>query len=354
MCSLANIQSAQNGGRTLMRLLQVQVPLALLRTRELTPAAKLLWVVCHLDTMRNRKRSHAPTHLARRTGLARSTVYKAFAQLVRTSWGAMYRERTSGKRRLQTRRPSGTSSKVVRIPVDLADSRGSVDSQAIVCFGLLQGLPEFNGRTGQFKWAELAAATRLHVKTVKRAVHSLVQAGWVGVQQKNRLAPIRFILQHADEAWRRGAQARLQWSSYGGQALMLEYLSLIVDSREFVDDAAAGFLINPRTQQLLQFDRFYPLHRVAFEFNGRQHYEPTELYSKQQVAVQRARDATKRTICASQGIKIVVVHAEDLSLEGMLRKVGDLLPLRDLSGYPRTIRHLDNAAGRYMRAARTA
>jgi len=93
------------------------------------------------------------------------------------------------------------------------------------------------------------------------------------------------------------------------------------------------------------------LHRVAFEFNGRQHYEATELYSKEQVALQRERDRTKRSICKSHGITLVIVHAEDLSLSAMLKKVPDVLPRRDLRGFPRTIQFLEETARRYRKAA---
>src|SRR5690606_20499667 len=219
---------------------------------------------------------------------------------------------------------------------------------------LLQILHEFRDERGRFKWMQLHQETGLHLRTLKRALTELAQAGWVSMRQKNRLAPIEFVLHHPDEAWRRAAASRLQRSQFAGQALMQEYLTLIVDSKEYVEDGATGFLVNPRTQQLLQFDRFYPLHRVAFEFNGRQHYEPTELYSKEQVAAQRERDRTKHAICKARRITLVVVHAEDLSLEGMRRKVEGLLPLRDLGSFDRTIRYLEDVARRYRRAAARA
>lgn len=336
----------------------VQVPFALLCAKELTPASKLIWITLRLDEIRGRKRSHSPTQLARRTRLARSTVYEAFARLAKNGWCQIYRQRGSRKRRLQTRVPYGVSGECARIPADLVEAARNLRPQALICFGLLQ-LKEVVGpgrerKKGQFKWAELKQATGLHLKTLKTAVRKLVEAGWMAFRQKNRLAPVEFELQHPDEAWKRAAERRLQRHQFTGQALMQEFLTLLVDSDDFVDDASAGFLVNPRTQQLLQFDRFYPLHRVAFEFNGRQHYEPTELYSKEQVAAQRERDRTKHAICKARRITLVVVHAEDLSLEGMRRKVEGLLPLRDLGSFGRTIRYLEDVARRYRRAAARA
>lgn len=334
-----------------MRIATIPVPIALLLSRELTPAAKALWIALRLDEARERKRSHSPAHLARRTGLARSTIYEALASLTRTGWCVERRRRARQKRRINTVLRCGAASRRVQLPAQLAASLRPLRPQALVCFGLLQATEGYAEGRGSFKWAQLSRATGLDTRTLKRAVSELVTAGWLTIRQKNRLAPLVFVLHHPDAAWRRAAERRLQKHPHTGQALMQEFLNLIVDSFEFVEDGSAGFLVNPRTQHLMQFDRFYPVHRVAFEFNGRQHYEETEIFSKEQVAAQRARDKAKRAICAAKGITLVVVHAEDLSLEGMRRKVPDTLPKRDLRGFSGTIRHLESVARRYRRAA---
>jgi len=281
-------------------------------------------------------------------------VYEAIARLTDTGWFRTVRHRSKNKRRFQTQLPHGISERSVRLPFDLVNAARALRPQLLVCYGLLQTLHEFRDERGRFKWMQLHQETGLHLRTLKRALGELAQAGWVSMRQQNRLAPVEFVLHHPDEAWRRAAASRLQRSQFAGQALMQEYLTLIVDSKEYVEDGATGFLVNPRTQQLLQFDRYYPLHRVAFEFNGRQHYQPTELYSKEQVALQRERDRTKRSICKSLGITLVIVHAEDLSLKEMLKKVPDVLPRRDLRGFPRTIQFLEETARRYRQAARHA
>lgn len=337
-----------------MRTPSLRVPLALLLTRELTPAAKLIWIVLRLDEIRGRKRSHSPTHLARRTGLARSTVYVAIAKLSRTGWCRILRAGPTINRRLHPRLPYGVCGKTVCLPTDLIEAARTLRPQLLICYGLLQAVREFRDERGRFKWRQLRQVTGLHVKTLKRAVSELVEAGWLSLYQRSRLAPIEFSLQHPDIAWKKAAARRLKRSQFAGQALMQEFLTLIVESKEYIEDGATGFLVNPRTNHLLEFDRFYPLHRVAFEFNGRQHYEATDLYSKEQVAVQRERDRTKRSICKSLGITLVIVHAEDLSLQGMQQKVSNLLPRRDLSRFPRTIQFLEDAARRYRKAARRA
>ena len=99
---------------------------------------------------------------------------------------------------------------------------------------------------------------------------------------------------------------------------MREILSLIVAAAGFVDDGSLSFLVNPRTRQQMQLDRFYMYEKVGFEFNGYQHYLATARYDQQTVDRQRARDAAKRVLCAENGVGLVVVHAQDLSVSAML------------------------------------
>src|SRR5690606_31445389 len=99
-------------------------------------------------------------------------------------------------------------------------------------------------------------------------------------------------------------------------------LSLIADTKEYQDGARPAFLVNPASGERLELDRYYPLHGVAFEFNGKQHYAAGGPFTKRDVTVQRRRDRIKQQICKKKQIDLVIVTAEDLSLAGMLRKVG--------------------------------
>ncbi len=132
---------------------------------------------------------------------------------------------------------------------------------------------------------------------------------------------------------------------------MREYLTLLVDSDDFEDDASPGFLVNPFSDERLELDRFYPP-GAAFEFNGPQHYGATDRFPDKDVAKQRGRDHLKIGICMSKGIHLHGIHAEDLTLETMRRKAGAVLPLRDLSGHEPLVAFLEAVARRYRRAAR--
>lgn len=125
---------------------------------------------------------------------------------------------------------------------------------------------------------------------------------------------------------------------------MKEYLSLLIDSDHFEDNARPGFLINPLTGKPVELDRYYP-RVVGYEFNGRQHYETTELFpSEPGLRMQQARDLIKEALCARNGINLVVIHRADLTLEAMRRRVGALLPLRDLRGHEALIAYLERVS----------
>jgi len=128
---------------------------------------------------------------------------------------------------------------------------------------------------------------------------------------------------------------------------MREYLSLIVDSDEFQDDATPGFLVNPLTGEKIQFDRFYPPD-VAFEFNGPQHYSPTELYLDEEAFKnQRARDLIKIGLCTERNIKLEIIRAPDLALHRMKEIAGRHFPLRNLEGHEPLIRYLETQSRKY-------
>lgn len=337
--------------RSQKELRWVDVPLSLMLSSDLTPAAKFLWIRMRFDEMRWGQWSHRPRQLVKRTKLARSTVYEAFRQGESTGWLLTRTHPSTGKRRWTTAWPAREArkaQKTVRIPVSLIRAAHILRPQAILLYGVLQALPTFRGRTGYFKWAELRELTGLDLRTIKRAARALVDARWLSVAQKHRRAPLFFRLQHADEAYKEEARHFLENADYVGEALMRSFLSLIVDTQECEDGARPGFLVNPATGERMELDRYYPVHRVAFEFNGQQHYVATGRFTKQDVAAQKKRDRLKQRICKERGVRLIVVHAEDLSLNGILMKVGSLLPRRLLRGFKETIRYLNHCGRRYQ------
>lgn len=310
-----------------------QVPVALLLHPDLTASAKLIWMVASL---RPPAEGASTAWLAASAGVSRPTVLKGLAQLAAAGWGP-------------TR--VGEPGPTLPIPAALLANRG-LGPRARVLYGLLLLTPGFRHPSGQFTYAELASLAHADPQTLAKAIRELALAEWITVKRANRLDRIHFELSFPGLA--RGlaalaaAERRLERAEFFGEGLMREYLSLLIDSDEYEDDAAPGFLVNPRTQERLQLDRFYPP-RVAFEFNGPQHYRETERYSADEAARQRERDYIKLGICSSRGITLVIIHPEDLALQAMRQKVAALLPHRDLTGYDLLIDYLEAESRRYRR-----
>lgn len=325
----------------------VRVPVSILLDYELTASAKLVWLVLQLDADMNASSLLSPTRLASRTGLSRPTVRRALTQLTALGWYTP----PSPHHKATVRQPSGVQ---VVIPGELL-ANGSLHAQTRILYGVLQATPDYRNYRGQFRYSSLSAQTHQSPNTMRRCIRELAATDWLTIDQTNRTAPIVFSICNPvatkHEAMVNAARVRLHKAQYRGEALMREYLSLIVDSEQFQDNASPGFLVNPLTKELLQLDRFYP-DKIAFEFNGPQHYGPTERYSAEDVAKQQVRDYIKIGICVTKRIPLVIIHAEDLNLQTMQQKIGHLLPLRDLGDQAPLINYLERKSMQYCKAAK--
>lgn len=311
----------------------VQVPASLLLSPHVPASAKLIWMVSRLPPAQGQVTAGWVCAVS---GLSRPTAVKGLACLAAASWGPA--------------RPADPGATVPVPGAILTNRKLGIPSR--VLYGLLLLTPGFRHPCGQFTHAELAGLAHASPTTVVHGLSELARAEWIKAKRANRLAPIHFELTFPglDRGLRAiaAAQERLNREEYRGEALMREYLSLISNSNNYVDNTFPGFLRNPRTDELLQFDRFYPP-KVAFEFNGAQHYHPTKKYSADDVARQQERDLLKQGLCIREKITLVIIRDEDLTLEAMRRKVGNLLPLRDLTEHDLLIDFLESESEAYRR-----
>lgn len=304
---------------------QVQVPVSLLLDPEWTASAKVLWMGLRLAP------SAGPAQLEALTGLPRRTIRRGLGRGRRT--------------------PGGVK---VKIPGALLAER-SVGAQAKVLYGLLQSTARW--QSGAFTFPSLVQLTQLSPNTLKRAIKELADSGWVELNQASRLKPIHFKLGSPEQ--RRSqreaivAARRLKRAEYRGEALMQEYLSLLIELDDFADNVRPGFLVNPQSGERMELDRFYPP-RLAFEYNGTQHYEPTEAIPLAAVEAQQSRDLVKAGLCLYRGIQLVIIHAEDLTLQGMIDRLPLGVPRRSLAGHEPLIEVLEDASIRYQALASAA
>jgi hypothetical protein len=96
-----------------------------------------------------------------------------------------------------------------------------------------------------------------------------------------------------------------------GQSLTRQYLTNIV---------GPDFIENYRPQWLhgMELDFYFPKLKLAFEFNGDQHYCPTSMGCPK---AQKQRDQRKRAICKELGVKLVTLVAVDLISSRIRMKV---------------------------------
>lgn len=316
-------------------MLEIRVPAALLLDKRLRKSTRLVAMLLKL------RLPAKPTlgYLHRRSGLARSTVLYALRQLEENPW----------VRSLDPARGAGAA-----MPKALLLER-NLGISARLLYGVLQLLPRYRGSSGEFTCREIHQLTGMCTSTVIRALTSLQALGWIQVRQAHKYAPVQFTLLNPDLERQKkelaAMERRINEAPYRGEALMREYLSLVVDSDEYEDNANPGFLVNPYTNEKVEFDRYYPP-GVAFEFNGPQHYKPTALYPDE-TAVQRqiVRDLVKIGICQQRGIALRIVHPKDLQLEKMRELAKGMLPLRDLEGHELAIQYLERVSRSYRRRA---
>ncbi len=187
-------------------------------------------------------------------------------------------------------------------------------------------------------------ACRLHC-------HALLKAGWIGMDRdkyKRRYLIYPKIPPEVQKRMVAELIERLEIVGFLGEALMRAWLDFLLNDDDYLDNFRPKFLVNPRTGELLEYDRLHPRLKAAFEFNGPQHYRRTRKHSSQEeLDDQKTRDLVKKAISMEQGIRLIVIEAKDLTLQGMLAKLQGL-PLRRFDANGPYIRALEKLSRQYM------
>lgn len=187
-------------------------------------------------------------------------------------------------------------------------------------------------------------------KTLRRWLAVLEKTGWIRAEEDG--ARLRISLTTPREQALARATERLGTAKFKGEALMREWLTLLVDRDDYEDNARPPFLRNPLTGQVMEYDRFYPP-AVAFEFNGPQHYGTTEQFpDRREARMREALDAIKLGLSVRHGVQVIVVHPQDLTLGGMRGKIEGILPVRQVPEGDPVAQYLGKVSTAYMRACR--
>ncbi len=92
-------------------------------------------------------------------------------------------------------------------------------------------------------------------------------------------------------------------------------------NREF-PSSRPDFLVNPRTGRKLELDGYDENLKLAFECNGKQHYEIMDLFDNtaEKLDKTKERDEIKKKICEEMGIKLVIIPYWIRNMEEYIRK----------------------------------
>jgi hypothetical protein len=161
---------------------------------------------------------------------------------------------------------------------------------------------------------ELATKGGISRKLAAKECRRLASLGWVSlVKSGQNLRPIALIPEACQQRMVLLLQASYEVASNKGEFLMKRCLDLWVRSDEFVENARPAFLTNPTTGDPLEYDRYY-LQKMAFEFNGTQHYKTTEEFSdEKELAEVIQRDLVKEALSRRNGVTLVTVTSSDLN-----------------------------------------
>jgi len=286
------------------------VPFSVLNGTAHSASARLIWLLL------GHQPSISDSRLRKVSGLGARTIAAARARLAEMPLAPC-----SARQRSQC----------AEIPWTLL-TNADLSAGARLLYGQLQGVPDFAHQSGSFTYADLSRFTGSCDDTLRRASAELVAAGWLTIQQANRKSPIQFKLRNPVSAQLRARIAsrrrKVRGAQNRGEALLREFLTLLIAVDKYEDDASPDFLLNPFTRELMDLDRYYPTAKVAVEFNGDQHYEETDLATREETVKQVGRDAMKAFLCKAQGIDLAIIHPEDLNLKRIDQKIPTRLPRR--------------------------
>jgi len=185
-------------------------------------------------------------------------------------------------------------------------------------------------RRGPILVSEIIEELKMSPNTVRSSCRKLISKGWAAKMnlpdgRRRLIIPMLPESVEASAAERvtveRGSVAKV------GEWIMLCFLDCKIECVEYIDGARPDWLRNQETGKRMEFDRLYTELKVAFEFQGEQHYGTTDLFPDQgQFEQLQKRDNLKAWLCARHQYTYVEIRAGDLTSAGMDLKIPPHVP----------------------------
>lgn len=106
------------------------------------------------------------------------------------------------------------------------------------------------------------------------------------------------------------------------EGIMQQELDKLMPDAEYIDNGYYSWMRSPKDAPL-QLDRYYPELKIAFEFNGRQHYEYNPYMHKNREAFEYLQrcDRKKRRECRRQGIHLITIkYTKTITKDYLIRR----------------------------------
>lgn len=104
-------------------------------------------------------------------------------------------------------------------------------------------------------------------------------------------------------------------SSSIGEKILREILDEIIINKNAIYNYRGNEITNDITGQPLELDIYYPDLKLAFEFQGEQHYKETNFANAKQVNSIKQRDEIKVVKCEENGITLITINGSELGLK---------------------------------------
>lgn len=204
--------------------------------------------------------------------------------------------------------------------------------------------------------ADLARRAGISERTAVRMNKLLCRHKWFRAERRGRkIVPIPILPPAEDERRARVFRVCYEAAPFKGEFIMGSLLNATLFLEDKMDNARPEFLKNPVTGENLEYDIFSPTTRNAWEFQGFQHFGPTEAFpSKEKAKQQQLNDLIKIGRSMENRVTLVVMTYKDLSIDGILKRLPHHLPKRPIDRMSKYVRTMESVAADYRRwAART-
>lgn len=176
-------------------------------------------------------------------------------------------------------------------------------------------------------------ASRLGMESHSVAKHckELEKLGWMRIEgARNARRPVAIVPKEVEAKLAAETREQIELKPYQGEATAQWFVAwILAPSVRILFNVRPPVLQNKATGQNLELDIWVPDHNWAEEYQGDQHFGPTEHYKGHQEFIERyRRDRLKAELCKENGIRLSQVTKHDLTLRKMLETIPEDIPRR--------------------------